>query len=62
MRTSRATPTTQGNPATRTNALGHVTQWTDYNASGQPTRMVDPNGVIRGSSPTGRAAGSRPSR
>ena len=37
----------QGNPATRTNALGHVTQWTDYNASGQPTRMVDPNGAIR---------------
>lgn len=35
----------RGQIATVTNALGHVTQVTTYNAHGQPTTVVDPNGV-----------------
>ena len=31
--------------ATVTNALGQVTQITAYNANGQPTTIVDPNGL-----------------
>jgi len=35
----------RGNVATITNALGHVTSITAYNAHGQPTTIVDPNGL-----------------
>jgi YD repeat-containing protein len=35
----------RGNVATVTNAAGHVTQITAYNAHGQPTTIVDPNGL-----------------
>jgi len=35
----------RGNVATITDALGHVTQITSYNADGQPTGIVDPNGL-----------------
>ena len=35
----------RGNVATVTNALGQVTQITAYNANGQPTTIVDPNGL-----------------
>jgi RHS repeat-associated protein len=35
----------RGNIATITNALGHVTQVTAYNAHGQPLTIVDPNGL-----------------
>jgi YD repeat-containing protein len=35
----------RGNVATITNALGHVTQITAYNAHGQPLTIVDPNGL-----------------
>lgn len=35
----------RGNVATITNALGHVTQVTSYNAHGQPLTIVDPNGL-----------------
>jgi len=35
----------RGNIATITNAANHITAITDYNAHGQPTRIVDPNGV-----------------
>jgi YD repeat-containing protein len=35
----------RGNLATITNALGHVTQITAYNAHGQPLTIVDPNGL-----------------
>ncbi len=34
-----------GNVASITNALGHVTQITAYNAHGQPLTIVDPNGL-----------------
>ncbi|UTW46345.1 hypothetical protein KFE80_05540 [bacterium SCSIO 12696] len=27
------------------NALGHLTQYLDYNGRGQPRRVIDPNGV-----------------
>lgn|GEM_PF-2359245 len=36
----------RGNIATVTNAANHITTITDYNAHGQPTRSVDPNGVV----------------
>jgi YD repeat-containing protein len=35
----------RGNIATITNAAGHVTQITAYNAHGKPTTIVDPNGL-----------------
>ena len=35
----------QGNVASITNAAGHVTSITVYNAHGQPTTIVDPNGM-----------------
>src|SRR5262249_55987249 len=35
----------RGNLATVTNALGHVTQITAYNAHGQPLTIVDANGM-----------------
>jgi YD repeat-containing protein len=35
----------RGNVATVTNAAGHVTQITAYNAHGQPLTIVDPNGL-----------------
>jgi YD repeat-containing protein len=35
----------RGNIATITNALGHVTQITAYNAHGQPLTIVDPNSL-----------------
>jgi len=35
----------RGNLATATNAAGHVTQILAYNAHGQPTQIVDPNGL-----------------
>ncbi len=35
----------RGNIATITNALGHVTNITAYNAHGQPLTIVDPNGL-----------------
>lgn len=36
----------RGNVASITNAANHVTTFTDYNAHGQPTRIVDPNGLV----------------
>jgi YD repeat-containing protein len=36
----------RGNVATITNAVGHVTRITAYNAHGQPTRIIDPNNLI----------------
>ena len=36
----------RGNVASITNAANHTTFITDYNAHGQPTRIVDPNGVV----------------
>jgi len=36
----------RGNIATVTNAAGHVTRFTAYNLHGQPTRTIDPNGLI----------------
>src|SRR5581483_12021609 len=36
----------RGNVATVTNALGHVTSITGYNAVGQPTTIVDPNALV----------------
>ncbi len=36
----------RGNVASITNAANHTTYLTDYNPHGQPTRMVDPNGVV----------------
>ncbi len=38
-------PGRRGNVATITNALGHVTQISTYNAHGQPLEVVDPNGL-----------------
>jgi len=35
----------RGNVATVTNAAGHVTQITAYNAHGQPLTIIDPNGL-----------------
>jgi len=35
----------RGNVATITNAAGHLTEITAYNAHGQPTTIVDPNGL-----------------
>ncbi len=39
-------PGKAGNVATVTNALGHVTSITAYNGHGQPTTIVDPNGLV----------------
>ena len=36
----------RGNVASITNAANHTTFITDYNPHGQPTRIVDPNGVV----------------
>jgi YD repeat-containing protein len=36
----------RGNVATITNAANHVTEYTDYNLHGQPTRIVDSNGLV----------------
>ena len=36
----------RGNVASITNAANHITYITDYNPHGQPTRIVDPNGVV----------------
>ena len=36
----------RGNVASVTNAANHITYLTDYNPHGQPTRIVDPNGVV----------------
>ncbi len=36
----------RGNVASVTNAANHVSSITDYNAHGQPTRIVDPNGLV----------------
>lgn len=36
----------RGQIATVTNPAGHVTSFTDYNAHSQPTRIVDPNGLV----------------
>ena len=35
----------RGNPATITNALGHVTQITAYDPNGRPLTIIDPNNV-----------------
>jgi YD repeat-containing protein len=40
-----ADPGKRGNVATVTNAAGHVTQITAYNAHGQPLTTIDPNGL-----------------
>ncbi len=40
-----ADPGKRGNVATITNARGHVTSITAYNAHGQPLTIVDPNGL-----------------
>lgn len=37
---------TQGNLSTVTNALGHVTRFTAYDAHGRPLTVQDPNGLI----------------
>jgi YD repeat-containing protein len=39
-------PGKRGNVATISNAAGHSTQITAYNAHGQPTSMTDPNGLV----------------
>src|SRR5581483_1050574 len=39
-------PGKRGNVATIANALGHVTSITAYNGAGQPTAIVDPNGLV----------------
>lgn len=36
----------QGNLATRTDAVGHVTRYTEYDAHGRPVEQVDPNGRV----------------
>lgn len=36
---------TDGNLTSMTNALGHVTTFSDHDAHGRPGRMVEPNGV-----------------
>lgn len=36
----------QGHLATITDALGYTTRYTDYDAGGMLTRMVDPNGLV----------------
>lgn len=40
-----ASPGRRGNLATLTDALGHVTQVTAYDANGRPLTVIDPNGV-----------------
>jgi YD repeat-containing protein len=39
-------PGKRGNVQTVTNALGHVTTFTAYDANGRPTSITDPNGVV----------------
>jgi len=41
-------PGCRGQIASITNALGHVTQLTRYNAHGQPEEIADPNGLTTG--------------
>jgi RHS repeat-associated protein len=36
----------RGNVATITNAVGHVTQFTGYDAGGRPLAIADPNGLV----------------
>ena len=36
----------RGNVKTTTNAAGHVTTFDAYDVDGQPTRIIDPNGVV----------------
>jgi YD repeat-containing protein len=36
----------RGNIATVTNAAGHITRYIAYNAHGQPTQIIDPNGLV----------------
>lgn len=36
----------RGQLHTVTNALGHITTYSDYDANGRATRIVDPNGVV----------------
>jgi YD repeat-containing protein len=36
----------RGNLTTITNALGHTTRITQYDAHGNPRKMVDPNGLV----------------
>ncbi|MFQ5470058.1 MAG: RHS repeat-associated core domain-containing protein [Gammaproteobacteria bacterium] len=36
----------QGNISTITNALGHVTTYSQYDAHGRPGRVTDPNGLV----------------
>src|SRR5690606_41161533 len=36
----------EGNLATATNALGHLVQYTDYDAHGNPLEIIDPNGIV----------------
>ncbi|MCK6407541.1 MAG: DUF6531 domain-containing protein, partial [Rhodocyclaceae bacterium] len=43
--TDDPSPGKRGNLATVTNALGHVTQVTAYDAAGRPLTIIDPNGV-----------------
>lgn len=43
--TTSYTYNSSGDMATVTNALGHETQFTAYDANGNPTTIVDPNGV-----------------
>ncbi|HZP92846.1 MAG TPA: RHS repeat-associated core domain-containing protein [Burkholderiales bacterium] len=43
--TTYAYDATTGNLLSITNALGHVTQITSYDANGRPLTLVDPNGV-----------------
>ena len=35
-----------GNLVTKTNALGHITSWSDYDGLGRPRKVTDPNGVV----------------
>ncbi|MBI3773004.1 MAG: hypothetical protein HY272_09930 [Gammaproteobacteria bacterium] len=44
--TTTYTYDTQGNVSSVTNALNHLTQITNYDASGRPLRIVDPNGLV----------------
>ena len=40
----------RGNVRTTTNAVGHVTTFDAYDVDGQPTRVIDANGVATTSS------------
>ncbi|MBT9461101.1 MAG: hypothetical protein IV084_05510 [Rugosibacter sp.] len=43
--TTDPSPGKRGNPATHTNALGHQTQITAYDANSRPLTLIDPNGT-----------------